>query len=232
MLPSLLTVRSLLSEHVAALRESVHSTPDIRQTLIALKEQLANLCARLVTAMQLTSFSSVYKFVSRWFVKLAKLCIEALDWLLLPRLAWKITVRHCIALLVLFFLKVFWRVAILPICRALYNFCRPFFVSGDYLQQERLLQDRMESARQYPDWKKAANELDRLQGRYHWKESPISMHYDWRRIRDDLKRFRELVDAQDARGIMSFSRSRLLRNLVGINESDRNIKYSKAEKVE
>lgn len=56
-------------------------------------------------------------------------------------------------------------------------------------------------------------------GRYHWKESSQSLHYDWRRIRDDLKRFRELVDSSDVRGIMSFSRSRLLRNLAGINES-------------
>ena len=50
------------------------------------------------------------------------------------------------------------------------------------------------------------------------KESSQSLHYDWRRIRDDLQRFRELVDSNDVRGIMAFSRSRLLRNLVGIND--------------
>ena len=106
----------------------------------------------------------------------------------------------------------------MPVVRWLVNAFRPLFINAEYLSQERLLQQRMEHAKTYPEWKKAASELDRLQGRYHWKESSQSLHYDWRRIRDDLQRFRELVDTQDVRGIMAFSRSRLLRNLVGIND--------------
>ena len=219
MLSSLLTIRTLLQAGVASVRDTASSTPNLQQTLLALRKQLTELFARLLVAMQVTTFSTVYAHVSRWFVKLAKLSIEALDWLLLPRLAWKITVRHCIALLVLFFIKITWKVAIIPIIRAVYRFSRPFFINAEYLQQERLLQERMANAPEYSVWKKAASELDRLQGRYHWKESSQSLHYDWRRIRDDLKTFRELVDNHDTRGIMSFSRSRLLRNLVGINES-------------
>lgn len=110
------------------------------------------------------------------------------------------------------------QVALVPVVRWLVNAFRPLFINAEYLSQERLLQQRMEHAKTYPEWKKAASELDRLQGRYHWKESSQSLHYDWRRIRDDLQRFRELVDTQDVRGIMAFSRSRLLRNLVGIND--------------
>ena len=112
------------------------------------------------------------------------------------------------------------QVALVPVARTLYSFARPLFINAEYLQQEKLLQHRMESAKVYADWKKSASELDRLQGRYHWKESSQSLHYDWRRIRDDLQRFRELVDTADVKGIMAYSRSRLLRNLVGINESE------------
>lgn len=219
MLPSLLTIRTLLHAAVASVQDSASSAPDLQQTLLSLKGQLSELFARLLVAMQVTTFSTVYAHVSRWFVKLAKLAIEALDWLLLPRLAWKITVRHCLALLVLYFIKVAYKVALIPIIRAVYRFSRPFFINKEYLQQERLLQERMANAPDYTVWRKAASELDRLQGRYHWKESSQSLHYDWRRIRDDLKTFRELVDTHDCRGIMAFSRSRLLRNLVGINES-------------
>lgn len=84
-------------------------------------------------------------------------------------------------------------------------------------------------------------------GRFAWKDNPQSSIYDWRRIRDDLLALRQLVDAQDVLGIMRyvcvhcsfccvravfcllllfsilfvvrFSRSRLLRNLVGISDA-------------
>jgi hypothetical protein len=111
MLPHLLSIRTLLDSCMRSLRDSLHTSPDLAETLQALRTQLADLLARTIVAMQLTTFSSVYAFVSRWFMKAAKLCIEALDWLLLPRLAWKITVRHCVALMVLYFVKVFYKVS-------------------------------------------------------------------------------------------------------------------------
>lgn len=108
MLPQLLTMRSMLAD----LRDSfvsVDSTPDL-SSLRAMRDQIATLMARLIGSIKLTSFSTVYSFVIHWLMRIAKLGLEALDWLLLPRLAWKITVRHCLALLVLFCIKVAWRV--------------------------------------------------------------------------------------------------------------------------
>jgi len=219
MVPQLLAVRDSWERLVALAREHAQAAPTLQDTITSLRLQLSAAISRLLLALQFTSPSNVYATTARVFVKLARLCVEALDWLLLPRLAWKITVRHCVALLVLYAVKVMWHRALVPVVRKLYAACRPLFINAEYLQQEKLLQARMDHASDYPTWKKAASELDRLQGRYHWKESASSLHYDWRRIRDDLQRFRQLVDSQDVRGIITFSRSRLLRNLVGINES-------------
>jgi len=220
MQPLILTLRALVERGVALSRDALQlqATPSLHETLQALRSQVASAVARLLSALRFSSPSNVFAAAARVFIKLARLCLEALDWLLLPRLAWKITVRHCVALLVLYAVKVFWNSALVPVARILYNAARPLFVNAEYLQQEKLLKGRIANARDYSSWKKAASELDRLQGRYHWKESAQSLHYDWRRIRDDLQHFRELVDNQDVRGIMAFSRSRLLRNLVGIND--------------
>lgn len=109
---------------------------------------------------------------------------------------------------------------VVPACRRVLGMIRPLLESGQYLHAELALEQRLLAAQSYIEWKKAASDLDRLQGRYAWKENSKSPYYDWRRIRDDLCTLRQLVDSKDIKGIMTFSRSRLLRNLVGINESD------------
>ena len=110
MMPQLLTVRALIDRAIATARDSLHSTPGLHETIQSLRTQLGAVLERLVLAMQLTSLRGAYSTAARVFIKLARLCIEALDWLLLPRLAWKITARHCVALLVLYFVKVFFNV--------------------------------------------------------------------------------------------------------------------------
>ncbi len=53
---------------------------------------------------------------------------------------------------------------LVPALRHVYNVSRPLFISDDYLRQERMLEQRMANASSFADWRKAANELDRLQG--------------------------------------------------------------------
>lgn len=140
------------------------------------------------------------------------------DWLVLPKQLIQLCVRHSVAIIILWVTHMFIKRAIVPASHQIYLFLRPLWLPRAYLRAEASLMDKMNQARTYPEWKKAASELDRLQGHYEWKESSRSPYYDWRRIRDDLKRFRELVDNRDVKGIMQYSRSRLLRNLVGIND--------------
>lgn len=170
MLTPLLSLRALFDRSLHAARESLHSTPTLDETVRSLRAQLGDLFARILLSMRLTTFSSLYASVARLFMKLARLCIEALDWLLLPRMAWKITVRHCLALLVLYFVKVLWNLALVPVIRGVYALLRPLFINAEYLSQEGVLQARMAAAKTFLEWKKAASELDRLQGKYHCKK--------------------------------------------------------------
>lgn len=169
MLTPLLSIRALFDRALHAARESLHSAPTLDETIRALRAQIGEIFARLLLSMRLTTFSSIYSAVARLFVKLARLCIEALDWLLLPRMAWKITVRHCVALLVLYFVKVLWNLALVPVIRGCVSMLRPLFINAEYLSQEAVLKGRMANAKTFLEWKKSASELDRLQGKYHCK---------------------------------------------------------------
>jgi hypothetical protein len=58
----------------------------------------------------------------------------------------------------------------------------------------------MENAHSYDEWHFAASELDKLEGKFIWKEDARSNDYDYKRIKQELRLYRELVD----RKVMSF----------------------------
>ncbi|SPR00906.1 unnamed protein product (mitochondrion) [Plasmodiophora brassicae] len=88
------------------------------------------------------------------------------------------------------------------------------FGSGHY-RRIRMLSDQMRDAETYAQWKLYADEVDVLKGRYRWKDDPESALYDYKRIERMLADIRQLIDAKDVLGIMSYMRSRLLRNIAG-----------------
>ena len=139
-------------------------------------------------------------------------------YLLAPTLYLRLLARHTLALAFFFFLHVFYQLCVHPTLTALHAYVRSLVIHSSYLHREEQLRVRMEDSASYKQWKRAANALDRLQGQYRWKEQSRSPYYDWHRIRDDLAQFRQLVDSRDVRGIMEYSRARLYRNLVGIND--------------
>ena len=139
-------------------------------------------------------------------------------WLLAPGLFFRLLARHVLALCFFFLLHVFYQLCVHPTLEALHAALRRLVIHSSYLHKEELLHARMDSSTTYKQWKRAASALDRLQGQYRWKEQSRSPYYDWHRIRDDLTQFRLLVDARDVKGIMTYSRARLYRNLVGIND--------------
>ena len=149
---------------------------------------------------------------------LASRLLSVVDYLLAPRLYFRLLGRHTLALCFFFLLHAFYRLCVHPTMAALHGLLRSLFIHPSYLHKEQRLQQRMARSLTYRQWKKAANALDRLQGQYRWKEQSRSPHYDWHRIRDDLAQFRLLVDSRDVAGIMTYSRARLYRNLVGIND--------------
>ena len=139
-------------------------------------------------------------------------------YLLAPTLYLRLLARHTLALAFFFFLHVFYQLCVHPTLTAFHSYVRSLLIHSSYLRKEEQLRQRMEDSVTYKQWKRAANALDRLQGQYRWKEQSRSPHYDWHRIRDDLAQFRALVDSRDVKGIMTYSRARLYRNLVGIND--------------
>ena len=141
-----------------------------------------------------------------------------INWLLLPKLAFRLLFRHTLALVCLYLTHLILKQIVSRAWASIYLYIRSFFLAPSYLQRERSLYLSLKTAKTYQEWKKYANQLDRLQGLYLWKENSKSPYYDWRRIRDDLTTFRSLVDNSDVAGIMKFSRARLTRNLVGIND--------------
>ena len=141
-----------------------------------------------------------------------------MNWLLCPSLFLRLLYRHTLALTFFFLLHLTYQSAVQPSLSTLHAQVRALFIHPSYLHKEQTLERKMQQSITYRQWKRAASQLDRLQGAYRWKENSRSPWYDRDRIRDDLQQFRFLVDSRDVKGIMQYSRARLYRNLVGIND--------------
>ena len=140
------------------------------------------------------------------------------NWLLCPTLFIRLLYRHTLALTFFFLVHLTYQSAVQPSLSALHAQLRSLFIHPSYLHKEHTLERKMQQSITYRQWKRAASQLDRLQGAYRWKENSRSPYYDCFRVRDDLQQFRYLVDSRDVKGIMQYSRARLYRNLVGIND--------------
>ena len=140
------------------------------------------------------------------------------NWLLCPDLFLRLLYRHALALTFFFLLHLTYQSAVQPTLSAVHAQLRSLFIHPSYLHKEHALEWKMEQSITYKQWKRAASQLDRLQGAYRWKENSRSPWYDHHRIGVDLQQFRYLVDSRDVKGIMLYSRARLYRNLVGIND--------------
>ena len=164
------------------------------------------------------SFLAFLRYCFFRLLSVARRVSSLLNWLLCPQLFMRLLYRHTLALTFFFLLHLTYQSAVQPSLSALHGQLRSLFIHPSYLHKEHALERKMQQSVTYKQWKRAASQLDRLQGAYRWKENSRSPHYDWHRIRDDLQQFRYLVDSRDVKGIMHYSRARLYRNLVGIND--------------
>ncbi|EKX42021.1 hypothetical protein GUITHDRAFT_111876 [Guillardia theta CCMP2712] len=74
----------------------------------------------------------------------------------------------------------------------------------------------LQTARQYEDWLQAAELLDGLEGSHAWKADAKSSYYDHTLIRERLRQLQLLEANEDFESIVSWLRSGLQRNFVGI----------------
>ena len=164
------------------------------------------------------SFVSFLRYCVLRVLSISGRLFSVANWLLCPQLFLRLLYRHTLALAFFFLLHLTYQSAIQPSLSALLAQLRALLIHPSYLQKEHTLERKMHQSVTYKQWKRAASQLDRLQGAYRWKETSRSPWYDAGRILSDLQQFRFLVDSRDVKGIMHYSRARLYRNLVGIND--------------
>jgi len=78
------------------------------------------------------------------------------------------------------------------------------------------LQEQMEQADSFEEWKKCALEIDRLEGKEEWKQNAGSSDYDYTLIDKRLKQLRHMRESEDVWSLIFLLRAGLSRNLGGI----------------
>jgi len=81
------------------------------------------------------------------------------------------------------------------------------------------LEEAMDSAENYEDWRQAAIEHDEASGAEHWKASDRSSRYDYVSIRTRLDHLRNLRDGQDDRGLLFTLNEGIHGNMGGMGAS-------------
>src|SRR5690348_9696590 len=100
MLPQLLSLRTLLRSTLSSLaQQPLISLHDLARSV---RQTLGQAAVRVWIAMRAATFSTVWKSMATFLIRIIRACINALDWLLLPRLAVKLVIRNVIALIVLY----------------------------------------------------------------------------------------------------------------------------------
>eukprot|EP00126_Sphaerothecum_destruens_P010319 Sdes_comp20715_c0_seq3m16414 len=79
-----------------------------------------------------------------------------------------------------------------------------------------LLQEALESAKDYGDWHSLAQELDILEGNEKWKKNPRSSMYDDELIETRLRHLRKARESGDCDAMVFLLRGGLVRSLGGI----------------
>jgi len=153
-------------------------------------------------------------------IRACRLFLAFLRWSLHPKLVIRLVTRHalgCGALYLLYLLgAVLRKVAARLFRRGLDWLCCTVLANPYYLQR-RALRKAMESAESYIEWEKAARKLDKLEGKWAWKNDPESELYDYKRIQENLTLLRQLIEKQDVHEVMFYLRSRLSRTLAGMH---------------
>jgi hypothetical protein len=123
--------------------------------------------------------------------------LRFLRWLLVPESIAKLLIRHAIALVVFWVVQRLWQKLIRDVFQRCAESLSKVFGNASYNRERARLLSIMDTAASYDEWGRAASDLDRLEGRYAWKEDWRSTYYDFRRIKQDLLIFRQMVDTQD-----------------------------------
>ena len=131
--------------------------------------------------------------------------IEALDTIFAPRLL----LRHLLAAVALQAGLITWNMAATFTGRLLGRFNRKHRA----LKEARMA---MRDARDYEEWKLAAERLDELEGHREWRIRPESLLYDHEVLQSQIDELNAMMQKQDVFGLMFRLRGSLSRNQHGM----------------
>jgi TAG lipase / steryl ester hydrolase / phospholipase A2 / LPA acyltransferase len=145
------------------------------------------------------------KFLSEKAPGLETWLIEALDTIFAPRLL----LRHLLAAMALQLGLITWNMATTASGRLL----------GRLNRKHRDLKEAraaMRDARDYEEWKLAAEKLDELEGHHEWRIRPDSLLYDHEVLQSQIDELNAMMQRQDVFGLMFRLRGSLSRNQHGM----------------
>lgn len=161
--------------------------------------------------------TQIFKSSLQNLLQLLRYLLRLTAWFFAPGLYASLIKRHSVMFIICTFMyPIVQRVLISPLKWRL-NDAFIYTVSGAaHLREVQSWRKRMWEAKTYKEWRKAAEELGKMDGNLDWRENPKSKYYDHRRIRSDSATVNRLMMTARVKELMQFLRARLYRNCGGI----------------
>ena len=188
-------------------------------------------------------------FVWKLFIKIIKLIYKSFSfifkgfyWLLAPNLLFRLSYRHAILFGLMFVTPILFRFIGNPM-KYIMNYFITFSLTEDELIRYNELNNKIKSVNTYDEWSEISKNLDELNALNEWKTNPTSKYYDYKRIRNDSDKLRELIrlcktyekkmnhnninnngynmdEYHPLKELMIFLRSRCVRNYCGVTRPE------------
>jgi len=140
--------------------------------------------------------------------------------LLAPDLIIQIITRHTKLLAYLILLSLANKVFIMPLFGFLKYVMLMMFCGPTETKERQRLRAKMKHSPKYDGYRRYGTQLDIMDGRYHWRDTPDDRGYNWQRIKQERFDMNDLARKDDIRGLMNFLRSRLVRGSLGITRPE------------
>jgi len=161
--------------------------------------------------------SQIFQAFLRNVTNKLKSLLFYIQWLLAPGEYVTLILRHgLLFILCSLVYPVLQRLIITPFLRASNDALLYTVFGAANLREIRGWRKKMSSARTYKEWKKAGEELGKIDGSLDWRENPKCKYYDHRRIRSDTATVSRYMKTGKTKDLMQFLRARLYRNCGGI----------------
>jgi len=161
--------------------------------------------------------TKIFKSSLRNLLDLLSSLLRLTRWFLAPELYARLIKRHAAMFIICTLVyPIVQRLLLSPLKRRLNDAFVYAVFGAAHLRKVQSWRKRMQEAKTYEEWRKAGEELGKIDGSIDWRENPKCKHYDHRRIRSDSATVNRLMATAQVKELMQFLRARLDRNCGGI----------------